>query len=122
MNYTFEDLKNKTIIITGGSGFLGSQFVESFLKIGSNVVNLDKKINKKMFRHKKNFLNIKCNITKEDDVKKSLKKILKYFKKIDVLVNCAFSDYVPNNSKYKKASSILKASQAVPHPSTDWTL
>ena len=55
MNYTFEDLKNKTIIITGGSGFLGSQFVESFLNIGSNVVNLDKKINKKMIRNKKNF-------------------------------------------------------------------
>ncbi|MDC2998813.1 SDR family oxidoreductase [Candidatus Pelagibacter sp.] len=102
MNYTFEDLKNKTIIITGGSGFLGSQFIESFLNIGSNVVNLDKKINKKMFSHKKNFLNIRCNITKEEDVKKSLKKILRYFKKIDVLVNCAFSDYVPKNSKYKK--------------------
>ena len=53
MNYTFEDLKNKTIIITGGSGFLGSQFVESFLNIGSNVVNLDKKINKKIIRNKK---------------------------------------------------------------------
>ena len=54
MNYTFEDLKNKTIIITGGSGFWEANF-ESFLKIGSNVVNLDKKINKKMFRHKKIF-------------------------------------------------------------------
>ena len=73
MNYTFEDLKNKTIIITGGSGFLGSQFVESFLNIGSNVVNLDKKINKKMIRNKKNFLNIKCNISKEEDVKKVTK-------------------------------------------------
>ena len=102
MNYTFEDLKNKTIIITGGSGFLGSQFVESFVDTGSYVVNLDKKINKKMFSYKKNLLNIECNITREDDVKKSLKKILKHFKKIDVLVNCAFSDYVPSNSKYKK--------------------
>ena len=52
-----------------------------------------------MIRNKKNFLNIKCNISKEEDVKKSLKKILKHFKKIDVLVNCAFSDYVPRNSK-----------------------
>ena len=34
--------------------------------------------------------------------KKIFKKILKHFKKIDVLVNCAFSDYVPRNSKYKK--------------------
>ena len=81
MNYTFEDLKNKTIIITGGSGFLGSQFVESFVDTGSYVVNLDKKINKKMFSYKKNLLNIECNITREDDVKKSLKKILKHFKK-----------------------------------------
>ena len=78
MNYTFEDLKNKTIIITGGSGFLGSQFVESFVDTGSYVVNLDKKINKKMFSYKKNLLNItqykrgRC---------KSLKKILKHLKK-----------------------------------------
>ena len=102
MNYTFEDLKNKTIIITGGSGFLGKQFIESFINLGSNVVNIDKKINNKFFKNRKNFLNIKCNISKEKDVKKSLKKILKHYKKIDVLINCAFSDYVPQKSKSKK--------------------
>jgi len=104
MNYTFEDLKNKTIIITGGSGFLGSQFIKSFLDIGSNVVNIDiKKNNSKLsLNHKSKLLNINCNITKEKEVKNSLKKILKKFKKIDVLINCAFSDHVPKKIKSKK--------------------
>ena len=34
-------LKNKNVLITGGSGFLGSQLINSFNKQKSNVFNLD---------------------------------------------------------------------------------
>jgi nucleoside-diphosphate-sugar epimerase len=37
----FSDLKNKNVIITGGSGFLGSQITEAFLKEQSNVIIID---------------------------------------------------------------------------------
>ena len=37
----FNDLKKKTVIITGGSGFLGSQFVEAFQNKNSNIIILD---------------------------------------------------------------------------------
>ena len=35
------NLKNKNIIITGGSGFLGTQLINSFINQKSTVYNLD---------------------------------------------------------------------------------
>lgn len=43
----FKDLIGKTVIITGGNGFLGTQFTDAFLKNGSKVIVLDLKNNKK---------------------------------------------------------------------------
>jgi len=84
------NFKNKNIIITGGSGFLGSQIVDAFLNEKANVYILDIK------KPKKNSAKyFKSDITKEND----LKKILNYFKqrklKIDVLINNAAIDYTP---------------------------
>ena len=35
------DIRKKTIVITGGSGFLGSQYAEGLSKVGANVVIAD---------------------------------------------------------------------------------
>ncbi len=88
------NLKNKNIIITGGSGFLGSQIVNAFLSEKANVYILDLK------KPKKNSAKyFKSDITNEND----LKKILSYFKKrkikIDVLINNAAIDYAPKKSQ-----------------------
>ena len=102
MNNIFSDLKNKTIVITGGSGFLGSQFVEAFLQFHCNVVVLDVKKNKLLTsfeKNSKNYLYLKCDITNEKKLKACLNKIVKKFKTIDVLINNAFNDYVPKKSK-----------------------
>jgi nucleoside-diphosphate-sugar epimerase len=56
MNILYPDLKGKTIIITGGLGFLGTQFLKAFENNSSNVIILDKKLS-----DKKKFL--KCDIT-----------------------------------------------------------
>ena len=94
--FTF-NLKNKNIIITGGSGFLGSQITEALLKEKANVYVLD--IIKPKRNNDAKF--IKTNIINENE----LKKILKLFKqkkiKIDVLINNAAIDYSPNKSKNK---------------------
>tara|TARA_Y100000768_G_C23951925_1_gene670665 strand:+ start:900 stop:1667 length:768 start_codon:yes stop_codon:yes gene_type:complete len=84
------NLKDKNIIITGGSGFLGSQIVNAFLDEKANVYILDIK------KPKKNSAKyFKSDITNEND----LKKILNHFKqrklKIDVLINNAAIDYAP---------------------------
>ena len=95
MNIKLQDLKNKKIVIAGGNGFLGKQICKAFLKQGSKVFVLDikePKLNKKI----KFF---KTDITKEIDLIKFLN-ILKHKKiKIDVLINCAAKDYVPNKKK-----------------------
>ena len=89
------NLENKNVIITGGSGFLGSQIIDALLNEKANVFIIDiqkpkKKTSAKYF---------KSDITNE----KSLKKILKFFKskqiKIDVLINNAAINYPPLKSK-----------------------
>ena len=89
------NLNNKNILITGGSGFLGSQIVDAFINEQSNVYIIDVKKPKK----KNSTKYFRSDITNEED----LKIILNYFKKkklrIDVLINNAAIDYSPKKSK-----------------------
>lgn len=89
------NLKNKNIIITGGTGFLGSQITNALLNENANVYIIDIRL-----PNKKNSAKFfKSDITNE----KELKKILKFFQlkkiKIDVLINNAAIDYPPLKSK-----------------------
>lgn len=88
----YRDLKNKNLIITGGSGFLGKQIIEAFENVGSKIIVLDINKPKKIG----NFDYYKCDITNELLVKSISKKILKKYKKVDILINNAASDYIPN--------------------------
>ena len=92
----YRDLNNKNIILTGGSGFLGSQITRAFLKNNSNIYVLD--IKKPTLKSKKLFY-LKCDITNENEVKKISKQLNK--KKIDILINNAAKDYVPIKTKKK---------------------
>ena len=84
------NLKDKNIIITGGSGFLGSQIVNAFLDEKANVYILDIK------KPKKNSAKyFKSDITNENDLKKILNHFKKRKLKIDVLINNAAIDYAP---------------------------
>jgi NAD(P)-dependent dehydrogenase (short-subunit alcohol dehydrogenase family) len=92
------DLKNKIVVVTGAGGFLGSYFCETLISFGANVVAIDidkKSLNnlKRSIKNSKLNLNkiflIKCNILNESEIIKSTKKIIKKYKKIDVLINNA---------------------------------
>ena len=85
----FNDLKKKNIIITGGLGFLGTQIVNAFFEEGSNVIVLD---NKSKIKSKK-FDHFSCDISKEKNLKLISKKIIKKYKKIDILINNAASNH-----------------------------
>ena len=96
----FKDLKNKNIILTGGLGFLGKQIVNAFNDEGSNIIILDnkKKVSSEKFEH------FNCNISNEKSLSLISKKILRKFKKIDILINNAAS----NHDIKSKIKGILK--------------
>jgi NAD(P)-dependent dehydrogenase (short-subunit alcohol dehydrogenase family) len=94
MNILYSDLKRKTIIITGGLGFLAAQFEKAFEDNLSNVIILDtKNCNKKNF--------FKCDITKEDQLRAICLKIKKKYKTIDVLINNAANNYVAGSGSFE---------------------
>ena len=100
------DLKNKVVIITGGSGFLGSEFSFALSDMGAIPVILDKnekslKILKKRFsnqRRKGSFHLV--DINNEGKLIKTINLIVKKYKKIDCLINSA-SFVVDNNIQIK---------------------
>ena len=88
------------ILITGAAGFLGSQYSNFFSK-KHNVFALD--INfKKLRLLKKNNTNIsifKVDISKQSEIKKIFQQLKKKYIFIDVLINNAAIDSVPNKKK-----------------------
>ena len=100
------DLTNKTIIITGSAGLLGSEYVLGLSEAGANVVLADLNIEKSkklenIIKKKYNTtpLSIKVDVTNPKSIQNLIKKTLKKFKKIDVLVNNAI---LSEQGKFKK--------------------
>ena len=92
------NLKKKIILITGAGGFLGTNFCKYLIATGAAVVALDN--NKKNLENLQKFIKnldlsteklflVKCNILNENEIKNVKAKIIKRFKKIDVLINNA---------------------------------
>ena len=95
----------KTILVTGGSGVIGSSILELFYKKGFNVIAAgiaNKAIigqQQKKFNSKRSLL-INTDLTGSTNVKKVVGKSIKKFKKIDILVNCAGIQFVMPIEKY----------------------
>ena len=95
-------LDGKTVVLTGAAGRLGSRFAHVLCESGANVILVDndtkKNIKLKLELSKK--YKTTCDIfdidiTNESSVKEMVKKIIKKFKKIDVLINNAH--FVPRD-------------------------
>ena len=90
-------LSNKTILITGGAGFIGSNLCETLLKKGNKVVCLDnfstgKKENIEEFIENSNFILIEGDIRKLDDC-------IKATKEVDYVLHQAALGSVPRSIK-----------------------
>jgi NAD(P)-dependent dehydrogenase (short-subunit alcohol dehydrogenase family) len=84
MNKDNFDIKNKNIIICGGSGQLGNSLITFLLKKKSKIINLD------LFKldiDDPNYEFFKVDVTNEKNVLKVLQKINTKYKKIDILIN-----------------------------------
>ena len=87
------DFSGKNIVITGGSGFLGSKIAKEFLSYNANVFIIDKKINFKF--SKKKF--VKTDLSKKANIDTCFEFFKK--KKINIfsLINCL--SYQTNQQK-----------------------
>lgn len=90
------DLTNKTILLTGSAGRIGSRFAKILSSVGANVVlvDIDQKKNNILAEEIKktyntNPLAVNVDITDEKQVEKLIPQVIKKFKKIDVLINNA---------------------------------
>ena len=92
------NLEGDVVLITGGAGLIGTGFARACASAGATVVVLEldetraaavaKKINSEKLSGK--VVALKCDITSEEGVKSLIKDIVKKYKRIDGLVNCAF--------------------------------
>jgi len=87
-------LKNKIIIITGATGYLGSKMVEHLHSTGAKVMVLSTNIEKSLILCKR--LGIPetqafaIDVNNEESIKKCFKSIYEHFGKINILVNNAY--------------------------------
>ena len=88
-------IKNKSILITGGANGIGFLLLKKLIEKGANVIVLDndknklKQINKKFKDYKNKLYFFDCDISNNASVALVIKKVFKLFKNIDVLVNNA---------------------------------
>lgn len=100
-------IKEKNIIVVGGSRGIGKKIVNAFLNNRARVINLSRTFVKSK---NKNFFSIKCDISKTSEIRNSYKIIKKKFRKIDVIVNCSGITSTKNYPKFnfKNFKSILE--------------
>jgi NAD(P)-dependent dehydrogenase (short-subunit alcohol dehydrogenase family) len=92
---------NKNILITGGSGLLGVEYLKFFLRTKSKIFIIDKYISPEVLNLKKKNKNLyffKCDITKEKNLINCLVPIKK-LGGVDVLINNAAIDATPKSKK-----------------------
>ena len=99
------NLKNKTILISGSSGLMGTFLTKELSKFDCNLIITDLFLNREIVDNEK-LIQIKCDIASIDSVKLLLAKSVEKFKKIDCLINCAaINDSLEKN--IKKNSNII---------------
>jgi NAD(P)-dependent dehydrogenase (short-subunit alcohol dehydrogenase family) len=107
MNKIF-DLNNKSIILTGSAGRLGTNFAHVLSNAGANVILIDinKKDNEKLAKNISKKYNTKpfactVDITKKEELMNISSKIIKKYGTIDGLINNAF--FSPRTDPKKSA-------------------
>ena len=88
--------KDKVVLITGASRGIGKATALLFAKEGAKVIvnyhNAEKEANevvKEISKIRSEAIALKCNVSKEEEVKKMISNGIKKFGKIDILVNNA---------------------------------
>jgi NAD(P)-dependent dehydrogenase (short-subunit alcohol dehydrogenase family) len=90
-------MKEKTIILLGAKGLIGSNIADSLNENGENLVSVDLNIKEFESDHS---LGIKGDITDEKSLNRIISRTEKKFGKIDSLINCSY----PKNTSFGKTN------------------
>lgn len=82
------NLKDKTVLITGASGGIGSAIAKAFAKEKAKLILAYSKNEQTIKRLEKN-LAIKCDLKNRDEISKMFLQVKEKFPSIDILVNVA---------------------------------
>ncbi len=110
-----EELKGKTILITGGGTGLGKSMARYFLTIGANVIIASRKIEvleataKELEKDTKGqILPFACDVRKPLEIEKLIEKGIEQFGEINVLINNAAGNFIsPTERLSTKAFDII---------------
>lgn len=89
------DLTGQVAVVTGASSGLGKDAAIAYAKSGANVALLARRVEKleetkkEIERLGRQALTVECDVTSEEKVKAAVEKIMNYFGKVDILLNCA---------------------------------
>ena len=108
--YNYPDLNRKVAVITGAAGFIAEKVITELAKnkviiygLDNDFKSLNNQINKiKLKSSLKEIYPIKCDLTKEAQVKNVIKLIIKKRKKIDILINNAATKTKNMKNFFKK--------------------
>jgi len=85
-------LKNKIIVITGGSAGIGLECAKAYVAEGASVAILSlhqQEIDDALKLFEGNHLGIQCNVANDAEVKNAIEKVVQHFGKIDAIHNNA---------------------------------
>jgi len=91
----FFDVKDKTIVITGGAGIICSEMARTLGSLGANIVVLDlsesamEKLSKELSEKNIKHIVLKTNVLDKEQLLKAKEETILNFGKIDVLINGA---------------------------------
>ncbi|MEH7381437.1 SDR family NAD(P)-dependent oxidoreductase [Bacillus sp. JJ1533] len=81
------DLTGKVAIVTGGAQGIGKAIVDAFLECGAKVAVADREINTE--NSNEQLVYFQTDVTKSDQVDKTVHKVVEHFGRLDILVNNA---------------------------------
>jgi NAD(P)-dependent dehydrogenase (short-subunit alcohol dehydrogenase family) len=91
MYHNLFSCKDKVALVTGGLGLIGKTIVRGLNDFGAKVCVAD--INGLEMEGLKNYTAVNfqpLDITSEDSIRQTIEVVIRQFKKIDILVNCAY--------------------------------
>lgn len=101
-------LKNKIVLITGSSRGIGKEIAKKFLENGAIVIGISKDKDIKSIIKRKKYEHFFCDLNNKEDIQKTLNKITRKFKQVNILINNAGITLESSKSEIKNINNFNK--------------